>query len=101
LEEKEALAKLNRERKINRLHQKLAKQEEHARRVLERKRMLGGKSNEDLRLSVGGEVDLEAVESATDEKIFNNRSGSGRSNATDNTFTESQDSIKIDTAILS
>lgn len=90
LQEKEAAAKLNREREINKLQIKLARQEEHARKVLERKRALGGENGE-LRLSWGGETGLCEVQ---DSKISldsidknANRMGSGRSINTDLTDT--------------
>jgi len=108
LQEKEAAAKLNREREINKLQLKLARQEEHARKVLERKKALGGGSHDELRLSWGGEKGLaepgllgqdtqvshstlNSCQTDLDLKSLNinaaNRMGSGRSNATDNTDT--------------
>ncbi|KAJ3085488.1 hypothetical protein HDU96_005385 [Phlyctochytrium bullatum] len=59
--EKEAHAKENRAREISKLQSKLAKHDEKARRVQERKRALGRASNEDLNLSWGGEDGLETV----------------------------------------
>ncbi|KAJ3261542.1 hypothetical protein HK103_005380 [Boothiomyces macroporosus] len=101
--EKEQAAKINRDREISKLQLKLARQEEHARKVLERKKALGAGSNEELRLSWGGEKGLgDSVmplgsqaslntESNQDVKLGNlsavNRMGSGRSNATDTTDT--------------
>ncbi|KAJ3310343.1 hypothetical protein HDV04_005094 [Boothiomyces sp. JEL0838] len=101
--EKEQAAKINRDREISKLQLKLARQEEHARKVLERKKALGAGSNEELRLSWGGEKGLGDnvmplgsqaslnTESNQDVKLGNlsavNRMGSGRSNATDTTDT--------------
>ncbi|KAI8896493.1 hypothetical protein BC833DRAFT_597328 [Globomyces pollinis-pini] len=104
LQEKEQAAKLNRDREINKLQLKLARQEEHARKVLERKKALGAGSNEELRLSWGGEKGLadalsgskitltagsnSELELKTDSTLTGgNRMGSGRSNATDSTDT--------------
>ncbi|KAJ3280642.1 hypothetical protein HDU76_009122 [Blyttiomyces sp. JEL0837] len=53
--EKEAQATQNRLREIEKLQLKLARQEEHARRVKDRKRAMGRLSNENLNLSWGGE----------------------------------------------
>ncbi|KAJ3045935.1 hypothetical protein HDV00_006201 [Rhizophlyctis rosea] len=55
---KETLATQRRARELEKLQAKLAKQEAHARKVQERKRMLGKGSNEDLRLSWGGEKEF-------------------------------------------
>ncbi|KAL2913687.1 hypothetical protein HK105_206847 [Polyrhizophydium stewartii] len=60
LREKEEAAALNRQREIEKLQAKLARQEQHARRVQERKKALGAGSNEELRLSWGGEKGLAA-----------------------------------------
>ncbi|KAJ3051149.1 hypothetical protein HK097_007861, partial [Rhizophlyctis rosea] len=65
---KEAKAQQRREREISKLQAKLAKQEDHARRVQERKRMLGKMSNEDLRLSWGGEKELPGIETIEIER---------------------------------
>ncbi|KAJ3412819.1 hypothetical protein HDV05_000225 [Chytridiales sp. JEL 0842] len=68
--EKEAQAAKNRLREIEKLQSKLAKQEEHARQVLERKRAMGRMSNEDLSLSWGGEESgLEIVEAAANKLL--------------------------------
>ncbi|KAJ3323935.1 hypothetical protein HDV06_000911 [Boothiomyces sp. JEL0866] len=101
--EKEQAAKINRDREISKLQLKLARQEEHARKVLERKKALGAGSNDELRLSWGGEKGLGDnlmpldsqtsldTETSQDVKLGNlygvNRMGSGRSNATDTTDT--------------
>ncbi|KAJ3274484.1 hypothetical protein HDV01_002612 [Terramyces sp. JEL0728] len=101
--EKEQAAKINRDREISKLQLKLARQEEHARKVLERKKALGAGSNDELRLSWGGEKGLGDTlmpldsqtaldtEPAQDMKLGNlygaSRMGSGRSNATDTTDT--------------
>ncbi|KAJ3073312.1 hypothetical protein HK102_006031, partial [Quaeritorhiza haematococci] len=55
--EKEAHAAQNRAREMSKLQAKLARQEQHARRVQERKRALGKGSNEHLNVSWGGEND--------------------------------------------
>ncbi|KAJ3242855.1 hypothetical protein HDU78_001114 [Chytriomyces hyalinus] len=55
--DKEARAAARRARELLKLQNKLAKQEEHARQVQERKKKLGRLSNEDLNLSWGGEED--------------------------------------------
>ncbi|KAJ3339558.1 hypothetical protein HDU91_000995 [Kappamyces sp. JEL0680] len=66
LHEKELAAQLNREREISKLQEKLARQEQRARKVLERKRALGhGASNEDLHLSWGGEKGLAEMDTET------------------------------------
>ncbi|KAJ3236465.1 hypothetical protein HDU81_010760 [Chytriomyces hyalinus] len=57
--DKEARAAARRARELLKLQTKLAKQEEHARQVQERKKKLGRLSNEDLNLSWGGEDDDE------------------------------------------
>ncbi len=57
LQERIELASLNRQREIEKLQAKLARHEERAKRVLERKHAMYA-SNEELRLSVGGECDL-------------------------------------------
>ena len=54
LHEREVAAQQNREKEITKLQLKLARQEAHARKVLERKRAMGGEDGE-LRLSYGGE----------------------------------------------
>ncbi|KAI9352093.1 hypothetical protein BDR26DRAFT_1003123 [Obelidium mucronatum] len=61
--EKEARAATRRARELLKLQNKLAKQEEHAKKVQERKKKLGKLSNEDLNLSWGGEEegDVEAA----------------------------------------
>lgn len=104
LQEKEEAAKLNREREINKMQQKLARQEERARKVLERKKKMGASSSENLRLSWGSDLGLaDHLDASTgassvslkdsdapDSKSFLNnasRMGSGRSNATDDTDT--------------
>ncbi|KAI8928296.1 hypothetical protein BC831DRAFT_449349 [Entophlyctis helioformis] len=76
--EKEAAAALNRQREIEKLQAKLARQEEHARRVQERKRALGGGgSNEDLRLSWGGEKGLAEGVLGSGNSISGSGSGAG------------------------
>ncbi|KAI8616428.1 hypothetical protein BC830DRAFT_1167805 [Chytriomyces sp. MP71] len=55
--EKETRATARRARELSKLQSKLAKQEEHAKLVQERKKKLGKHSNEDLNLSWGGEED--------------------------------------------
>lgn len=55
--QKEAAAFANREKEIKKIQQKLAKQEAHARKVLERKKT-NGMGNEEMRLSWGGENGL-------------------------------------------
>jgi hypothetical protein len=86
LQEKELAAKLNREREIKKLQQKLAKQEEHAKKVLERKKALGAGSNEDLHLTWGGETEMNSDENS-EIGLAGSRTGSGRSNATASTDT--------------
>ena len=105
LAEKIAAAATNRQREIEKLCAKLARQEEHARRVQERKKALGGGSTEELRLSVGGENGLamgsvgtldksesslsnnESTYESRDSSNFQStsRGGSGRSILTDTT----------------
>ncbi|KAJ3332614.1 hypothetical protein HDU76_013656 [Blyttiomyces sp. JEL0837] len=97
--EKEAHAAQNRLREIEKLQSKLAKQEEHAKRVKDRKKALGRLSNENLNLSWGGEDDLDgatAAAAAAGDKFDvdsgkgssaaslsnGSRSGSGRSTGT-------------------
>ncbi|KAJ3107392.1 hypothetical protein HDU97_004274 [Phlyctochytrium planicorne] len=99
LQEKEAHASENRKREITKLQSKLARQDEHARKVQERKRALGRLSNEDLNMSWGGEDGLETLVLADepclkkkeldDDEVdsgkgssLGSRSGSGRSNVT-------------------
>ncbi|KAJ3103048.1 hypothetical protein HDU97_010404 [Phlyctochytrium planicorne] len=106
LQEKEAHASENRKREINKLQSKLARQDEHARKVQERKKALGRLSNEDLNLSWGGEdgletlvlkgeemkkkkghkLDFDEIDSGKGSSAVSlslgSRSGSGRSNAT-------------------
>ena len=93
--EKEAQAAQNRAREIEKLQSKLARQDEHAKRVQQRKRALGRLSNEDLNLSWGGEdagglldaviaasnksKGLSDVDSGKGSSTNNSRSGSGRS----------------------
>jgi hypothetical protein len=84
---------LNREREITKLQKKLAKQEEHAKMVLERKKKMGHGSNEELRLSWGGETGL-AVKQDSFEGV-GYRTGSGRSNMTESTDTTD---VVLDTA---
>ncbi|KAI8855323.1 hypothetical protein BC829DRAFT_378595 [Chytridium lagenaria] len=67
--EKEAAASENRAREISRMQSKLARQDEHARRVLQRKRALGRLSTEDLNLSWGGEDGLETLELSLEEEV--------------------------------
>ncbi|KAJ3233572.1 hypothetical protein HDU81_002128 [Chytriomyces hyalinus] len=55
--DKEARAAARRARELLKLQNKLAKQEQHARQVQERKKKLGRLSNEALNLSWGGEED--------------------------------------------
>lgn len=99
LEEKEIAAKANRDREIKKLQMKLAKQEEHAKKVLERKRALGALSNEELRLSWGGENGENLAEPSDHSDIIENgmgghRTGSGRSNFTNSTEnTATDDSV--------
>ncbi|KAJ3349858.1 hypothetical protein HDU83_000234 [Entophlyctis luteolus] len=57
--EKEARAANRRARELSKLQAKLAKQDEHAKLVQERKKKLGKMSNENLNLSWGGEEDAE------------------------------------------
>ncbi|KAJ3228892.1 hypothetical protein HDU78_009496 [Chytriomyces hyalinus] len=57
--DKEARAAARRARELLKLQNKLAKQEEHARQVQERKKKLGRLSNEALNLSWGGEEEDE------------------------------------------
>lgn len=101
LKEREVAAKINREREITKLQLKLARQEEHARKVLERKKAMGGEDGE-LRLSYGGEdgkglaqlaadsASLELKEEDGDEGFKNgaSRGSSGRSQTTDTTEVE-------------
>jgi hypothetical protein len=92
--EKEAQAAKNRLREIEKLQSKLAKQEERAKKVQERKKQLGRGSNDELNLSWGGEDSglADAINAAnkalaigTDadsgkgSSLGNSRSGSGRS----------------------
>lgn len=99
LHEREVAAKINREREITKLQLKLSRQEEHARKVLERKRALGGEDSE-LRLSYGGEAGKGLAELARDDESQRDfdgkegngngasRGGSGRSQTTDTTEVE-------------
>ncbi|KAI8848391.1 hypothetical protein BC829DRAFT_443889 [Chytridium lagenaria] len=86
--EKEALASTNRAREITKLQTKLARQDEHLRRVQERKRALGRLSNEDLNLSWGGE-DGEGKEG---RRI---RSGSGRSMGTNGEMVDDRNVVQV------
>lgn len=99
--EKITQADINRQKEMEKLSQKLAKQEEHARRVLERKRQLGSMNvDEELRLSVGGEnVPLAKILSKdtvtaedSNSNLANARGGSGRSLLSDATDATASDS---------
>lgn len=99
MHEREVAAQFNREREINKLQLKLARQEEHARKVLERKRAMGG-ANDEMRLSWGGEKGLAELTGSSDTNLDStttsdlkssgngngaNRGSSGRSATTDTT----------------
>ncbi|KAJ3138482.1 hypothetical protein HK100_012622 [Physocladia obscura] len=66
--EKEAQATARRAKELLKLQNKLAKQEEHARQVQERKKKLGKLSNENLNLSWGGEDDQAKAKNVNFEK---------------------------------
>lgn len=68
--EKEAQAASNREKEKKRLLEKIARQEEHARLVLERKRAIGSRQAAGFRSSKN-------IAEATDSG-YSSRSGSGR-----------------------
>jgi hypothetical protein len=108
LAEKAKVADANRARELLKVSAKLARQEEHARRVLERKRQL---EDEEMRLSVGGENGgLAKLADSSSESQFGgsvsgssgddsasyladaNRGESGRSLLSDTTDTTSSDS---------
>jgi hypothetical protein len=57
--EKEAKAAANRAKELDKIQSKLARAEEHARKVQERKKALGRASSENLNLSWGGEAEVE------------------------------------------
>ncbi|KAH6568172.1 hypothetical protein BASA62_005639 [Batrachochytrium salamandrivorans] len=69
MREREIAATLNRQREIEKLQAKLARQEQHIRRVQERKKAMGSGSNEELRLSWGGEKGLGAVNDGSDQDL--------------------------------
>ncbi|KAJ3069449.1 hypothetical protein HDU98_007478 [Podochytrium sp. JEL0797] len=96
--EKEARAASRRARELLKLQTKLAKQEEHAKQVQERKKKLGKHSNEALNLSWGGEEEegkkvsfgrelqdavgiegLMKMKSARKDELLDNDSGKGSS----------------------
>lgn len=111
-----AAASSNRQKEMDKIAQKLARQEAHARQVQERKRLLAG--DDDMRLSVGGENEgleaminrkeqesLEALAGAStrstngvssvaesDSNMDGARYGSGRSMLSDTTASESRSS---------
>lgn len=116
LKEKEEAAAQNRQREIERLQAKLARQEEHAKRVQERKKAMGGSggndnesSNDEIRLSWGGENGGLARDSAGDSADQSggstndssnasggsSRGGSGRSTNTDTTDVGEEDNEQI------
>lgn len=100
--EREVAAKINREREITKLQLKLARQEEHARKVLERKKAMGGEDCE-MRLSYGGE-DGKGLDGTTAESSLQlkddsgnvngaSRGSSGRSQTTDTTEVDGQQPV--------
>lgn len=85
LHEREVAAQQNREKEITKLQLKLARQEEHARKVLERKRAMGGEDGE-LRLSYGGEDGKGLAELADEAESRQNSSST----------TSSSENLKVD-----
>ncbi|XJO75351.1 hypothetical protein BDV3_006046 [Batrachochytrium dendrobatidis] len=86
IKEREIAAALNRQREIEKLQAKLARQEQHARRVQERKRAMGAGSNEELRLSWGGEKELNSNYNSSQKLDRDSRSGSLRSSEKDKPY---------------